>query len=85
MSLSFNHLKESDVEDIIRVIKKLRNIKEFCAHHNSLEEDGCVKIATFIAENLIDQIDYIDLSNNQTVSDRYIQVLVEKGYKGVVK
>ena len=85
ISLSFNHLKSSDADDFIKVIKKLKNVKEIWAHHNNFEDEGWDKISTFIAENLINQIDYVDLSNNQTKTDSYINILKEKEFKGVIK
>lgn len=85
VSFSFTHLKPSDSEHIINILKKLKNVKEFCAHHNSLEAEGCIEIATYIANNLVNQIDYIDLSNNQAPAEVYTKILLEKGYKGVIK
>ena len=85
ISLSFNHLKASDTDEFIKLIKKLKMIKEIWAHHNNFEDEGWIKIATFIAENLWDQIDFIDLSNNQTKTNKYIKILQESGFKGVIK
>jgi len=85
ISLSFNHLKAKDADYIIDILKKLKNLKEFCAHHNKLEDEGCNKIATYISENMLSKMDYVDLSHNQTVENKYFKILQEHGYKGVTK
>ena len=51
VSLSFNHLKSSDAEDFIKLIKKLKRIREICAHHNNFEDEGWNKISQFIVNN----------------------------------
>ena len=85
ISLSFNHLKAADADDFITLIGKLKVIKEICAHHNNFEDEGWNKIASYISENLIDQVEYVDLLNNQTKTNQYIKILEEKGFKGVIK
>lgn len=85
ISLSFDNLKSSDADFIIKILEKCKNVKEFWAHHNSLGEEGTSKIASFVSENLIDQIDYLDLSDNQAPLETYKSILVEKGFEGVLK